>query len=442
MNRLSKRAFLLGASALAGTAVLAACGQQAGESGGTSPQKTSGPVKVTFWSTHPGHPTADEDLVKQYNAGQQDVQVQYEFQGSYADIANKLTAALQAQQAPDVPLLSDVWWFKFFLQKTLLPLDDYIKQEKIDPKDYVDPLINEGTRNGKVYWVPFARSTPLFYYNKDLFQKAGVPDRGPKNWDEWLKDYVPKLKSAAPSGKAFILGDAGSYIAWTFQGVIWQFGGRYSDENFKMMVAEPNGVKAGNLYRDAIKDGWGVRPQSADTEYRTGQTPAYIQSTAGLAASEAAAKDKFQVGTAFLPEGPAGFGCPTGGSGMAILSTVPPDRRLAAMKWIGYATGTKGTIWWSQNTGYMPVRKSAQASSEMQEFFKQRPNFKTVIDQLPKTRPQDSARVFVPNGDDYIGKALDRITTGQEDVQKVFTELSTQLTNEAQPVIRQVQALK
>ena len=281
MKTLSKRAFLRSAGALAGTAVLAACGGQAGESGtGTSPQKTSGPVKVTFWSTHPGHPTADEDLVKQYNASQQDVQVQYEFQGSYADIANKLTAALQAQQAPDVPLLSDVWWFKFFLQKTLLPLDDYIKQEKIDTKDYSDPLINEGTRNGKVYWVPFARSTPLFYYNKDLFQKAGVPDRGPKNWDEWIKDYVPKLKPAAPSGKAFILGDAGSYIAWTFQGIIWQFGGRYSDENFKMMVAEPNGVKAGNLYRDAIKDGWGTRPQSADTEFRTGQSPAYIQSTA------------------------------------------------------------------------------------------------------------------------------------------------------------------
>ena len=434
---------------MAGAALLAACGGSAGSGGSgstasqpaaASPQKSSGPVKITFWSSHPGHPTADEDLVKQYNSSQQDVQVQYEFQGAYADIANKLTAALQANQAPDVPLLSDVWWFKFFLSKNLIALDDYVKQEKIDTKDYVDSLINEGVRSGKLYWVPFARSTPMFYYNKELWQKAGLPDRGPKNWDEFVKDFTPKLQAVAPSGKSFILGDGGSYIAWTFQGVIWQFGGEYSDENFKMKVNEPNGVKAGTLWHDAIKDGWGTRPQSADTEYRTGQTPAYMQSTATLAANESAAK--FPVGTAFLPEGPAGFGCCTGGAGMGIMNTTPPDRRDAAMKWIGYATGPQGTTTFAKATGYMPVRKSAQTSPEMQDFFKQHPNFKTSIDQAPKTRPQDSARVFVPNGDAIIGKALDRITTGQEDVQKVFNELADDLTREAAPIVKQVQALK
>jgi sn-glycerol 3-phosphate transport system substrate-binding protein len=89
----------------------------------------------------------------------------------------------------------------------------------------------------------------------------------------------------------------------------------------------------------------------------------------------------------------------------------------------------------------MPVRKSAENSPEMQEFFKQHPNFKTAIDQLPKTRAQDSARVFVPNGDDIISKALDRITTNQEEVATVFKQLSDDLTREAQPVIRQVKAL-
>src|SRR5438093_9169866 len=231
MKVFSKRVLLRSAGGIGGVALLAACGQQGGESqpAGSSAAKSSGPVKITFWSIHPGSPTADEDTVKAYNAGQQDVQVQYEFQGSYADLANKLTAALQANQAPDVPLLSDVWWFKFYLNKQLLPLDDYFKAEKIDTKDYVDSLFNEGVRSGKSYWVPFARSTPIFYYNKEVWSKAGLPDRGPKNWDEFAKDWTPKLKSAAPSGKSFIIGDEGSYLAWTFQSIIWQFGGEYSD---------------------------------------------------------------------------------------------------------------------------------------------------------------------------------------------------------------------
>ena len=88
------------------------------------------------------------------------------------------------------------------------------------------------------------------------------------------------------------------------------------------------------------------------------------------------------------------------------------------MKWIAYATGTD-TVFWSQNTGYMPVRQAALQSPEMQAFYQQHPNFKTTVDQLPKTRPQDSARELIPNGDDIIGKGLERITANGEPAQTV-----------------------
>ena len=50
----------------------------------------------------------------------------------------------------------------------------------------------------------------------------------------------------------------------------------------------------------------------------------------------------------------------------------------------------------------------------MKTFFESHPNFKTTVDQLPKTRPQDSARELVPNGDEIIGKGLERITANGE----------------------------
>ena len=62
----------------------------------------------------------------------------------------------------------------------------------------------------------------------------------------------------------------------------------------------------------------------------------------------------------------------------------------------------------------MPVRNAALQSPEMKAFFEQHPNFKTTVDQLPKTRPQDSARELVPNGDQIIGKGLERITANGE----------------------------
>ncbi len=450
----SRRALLKSLAGVASLALLSACqggGQSstaptaapAAASGGaatTAPARvaeTGSGVKVTFWGAFGGH-NADvlQQLVQRFNDAQKDVQVTLENQNTYEDLAAKLTTALQAKNAPEVVQLSDVWWFKFYLNKTLAPLNDLMVGASIKPTDYVDVFYKESERNGQQVWLPFARSTPIFYYNKDAWQKAGLPDRGPKSWDEFTKDFVPKLKSQGQVVHA--LGGAASYAAWVFQGMVWQFGGAYSDPDFIIRIAEPGAVKAGELWRSAVKEGWAVASKTPNTDFDSGAALSYMDSTAGIAGHESAAK--FGVGTAFLPEGPAGFGCCTGGSGLAIVASTPAEKQQAAMKWIGHATGTD-TVFWSQNTGYMPVRNAALTGPETQEFFKTHPNFKTSVDQLPKTKPQDSARELIPNGDQIIGKGLERITTNSEDPATVLKDVAEQLNKEKEPVLRALKAL-
>jgi sn-glycerol 3-phosphate transport system substrate-binding protein len=126
---------------------------------------------------------------------------------------------------------------------------------------------------------------------------------------------------------------------------------------------------------------------------------------------------------------------------MAITAaTTDSAMQQAAMQWLAYATGTD-TVFWSQNTGYMPVRQAALQSPEMQSFYQQHPNFKTTVDQLPKTRPQDSARELVPNGDSIIGTGLDRIIYNGEPAEPVFKDVADQLNNEKQPVLRTLKDL-
>src|SRR5438552_13746550 len=120
---------------------------------------------------------------------------------------------------------------------------------------------------------------------------------------------------------------------------------------------------------------------------------------------------------------------------MAIVASTPTEKQQAAMKFMAFATGTD-TVFWSQNTGYMPVRNAAVQSQEMKTFYESHPNFKTTVDQLPKTRPQDSARELVPNGDEIIGKGLERITANNEPADTVFKDVADQLHNEMQPVLR------
>jgi sn-glycerol 3-phosphate transport system substrate-binding protein len=398
---------------------------------------TGSTATITYWGAFGGH-NADvqQQLVDRYNASQKDVQVTLENQNDYPTLAAKLTAALQARNVPEVVLLSDTWWFKFYLNKSLQPLDDLMAAEKISASDYVDVFYKETVRAGKQVVLPFARSTPIFYYNKDAWAKAGLPDRGPNTWDEFNTDFAPKLKPLAPAAHSF--GGAASYSAWVFQGVDWAYGGSYSDPDFTMRIQEPNSVKAGELWRSMVASGVGQASKDPSTDFNSGAALSYLDSTAGLAGHEAAAK--FKVGTAFLPSGPSGFGCCTGGSGMAITAASPKEKQQAAMKFLAYATGTD-TVFWSQNTGYMPVRNAALQGAEMKAFFEAHPNFKTTADQLPKTRPQDAARELVPNGDEIIGKGLERITSNGEAADAVFKDVADQLDTEKQPVLRALKDL-
>ncbi len=446
MAKLTRRHMLGVLAAGAGALTVGGLGARAAQAATTAPSgaparvsRLGSQVMITYWGSFSGNlGDAEQAVVKRFNESQSDVQVDYQFQGSYEDTAQKLTAALQARQAPDVSLLSDVWWFKFYLSRQLAPMDEFMQKYNVPADDYVDSLYTEGVRNGQLYWLPFARSTPIFYYNVEAFQAAGLPNRGPETWEEfvsWAPALVQKDGSGNVTRYAFAHPGAASYVAWLFQGVIWQWGGRYSDPDFKIRIAEPEGVAAGEFYRSTVTQGWANVPQNIDNDFRTGISAAMMGSTAGLRGH--IDNSSFTVGTAFLPKGPAGFGCCTGGSGMALLSSSPKEKQEAGFKFIAFATSTDTTAFWSQNTGYMPVRKSA-IEGPMRDFYERNPQFLTAVRQLPLTQPQDAARVFVPNGDQTIGKGLERILIQRENPADVWKDVAQQLERDAAPVRRQL----
>ncbi len=323
----------------------------------------------------------------------------------------------------------------------LAPLNDLIAANGVDTSDYVDSLYNEGVRDGVSYWLPMARSTPLFYYNKEAFSEVGL-DTAPENLADLLAvaGEVVQKDGDSVTRSAFAHPNSASYIAWLFQDVIWRYKGSYSDPDFTIRINEPNGVEAGEFYHSSVVDGWATTPADPVTDFANSLTASIMASTGSLRGLTETIGDKFPFGTAFLPEART-FGCCTGGAGLAVLTGSPPEKQEAAFTFIEFTTSTEATTFWSQNTGYMPVRKSAATSPEMQAFFEENPNFKTAVDQLKLTRPRDSARVFIPNGDQIIGKGLERITVNREEAQPVFDEVAATLTEEAKPVLEALAAL-
>lgn len=397
-------------------------------------KQTGSTVEITYWGSWTDkNAEAEAEVVKRFNESQTDVKVNYEFAGTYEETANKLTTALAAKQTPDVSALSDVWWFKFYLAGALAPLNDFITAEGIDRTDYVDSLINEGYRQDTQWWMPFARSTPLFYYNVDMFNEVGL-EGPPETWSAFaeIAPQLVKKDGDTVTQSAFAHAGGASYIAWLFQCVTWAFGGAYSDPDFTIRIAEEGSVNAGEFFRKSVEDGWATTPDDAETDFTTGLTASTLASTGSLGGITREAQVNFK--TAFLPQ-EVGPGVCTGGAGLAVLANVPAEKQAAAFKYIAFATSPEITSFWSQETGYMPVRKSASQDPSMVDFFAQNPNFKTAVDQLAITKPQDVARSFVPGGDQMIGGGLERITINNEDPQTVFEDVKAELEEAAEPVV-------
>ena len=439
---MDRRSFLSVLALSTASVSLAAC---AGTSS-TDPQaKKNSPgsgevTELTWWSNHPGSSKDIEtEIISRFEKENPDIKINLIDAGkNYEEAAQKFNAALTGSDLPDIVVLSDVWWYNFAINGQIANVDELAKEANVDLSSYVQPLYEDYAYDGGHFALPFARSTPLFYYNKDAWKKAGLPDRGPKSWDEMDK-WATKLADANPDMQAFGWGDAVDYLGWIFQGPLWSKGGAYSDE-WELKFTDPKTIEAVEWLKKVTdeKEGYSYVGNDMAMEFSTGRAAATVLSTGDL--SGITENAKFDLGTAFLPNPNGDGACPTGGAGLAIPAGIDKNRQIAAIKFIDFVTNDQNTAYWSQNVGYMPVRKTAMELDEQKKFMEENPNFKTAIEQLPDTRPQDYARVFLPGADQEIGGAFEKIVTNRDDVKKTLTDLEKTLQsiydNQVKPVIK------
>ncbi|GAA3296861.1 ABC transporter substrate-binding protein [Dactylosporangium vinaceum] len=431
-GEISRRRFLGLAAGGLSAAALAAC------SGGPSTTSTDSSGKpetldytgvkpagtITFWSSNPGSSQeVTQQIIDAFHQSQSDIKVQLVSAGStYEDIAQKFQAAQAGGTLPDLVVLSDVWWFRYYLQDSIVPLDGLFKALNWDTGDYREQLLSDYKYKGATWAVPWARSTPLFYWNKAHFAAAGLPDRAPKTWDEFA-EWAPKLKSAnAGLQNAFQLPALAGYAGWSFQNNLWGTGGGWSaKETFDVTCDKPESVQALQFLADAVYKGkWsGVAGKDSTQDLSAGAVSATVGSTGSLVGILKVAK--FDVGAGFLPGGPKSTSpvCPTGGAGVGIPKKIKPENQVAAATFIKFLTSPANTLKFAQATGYMPVRKSADTSA----LTSKTPQSQVAIDQLAATRNQDWARVFLPGADQEMANACAEILTKNGDVQTQLTKL-------------------
>lgn len=419
----------LGSAALA----LAACGGPS-----TGPAATTAAADIDFtnvkpapsidyWSSHPGQSREVETkLVAAFNAANPGITVNLITAGAtYEDIAQKFQTAQSAKSGlPGVILLSDVWWFRYYMNNNIIPLDSALKVLSVNTGDYRDSLVKDYQYAGKQWAMPYARSTPLFYYNKDHFKAAGLPDRAPTTWLEFA-EWAPKLKSSTQAKYAYMYPALAGYAGWTLQNNLWAWGTGWS-KDWNITCDSEDAITAMQWVQDSVyKGAWaGVASKTATDDLAAGIASTTLSSTGSLIGILTTAK--FPVGVGFLPGGPKVTTnvCPTGGSGLGIPAGITKEQQLTAAMFIKFVGEPANAALFSSATGYMPVRKSADMSAVLAKT----PQIQTAIDQLAVTRVQDNARVFLPGADQEMAKATAKIVTQQGDVKSTMADLKKTLT--------------
>ena len=328
-----RQAFGFGAAA-ASVPLLASCagGGSGGEAtvydqpSGDVPAEYADRQRVVMWSNFTSrNGSVLQKNIDAFNESQEDIFCEVQIFEGYDNVASKLTASLQAQQAPDISILSDVDWNRFYLNDALEPLTGYF-DDSFGPDAFSERFITEGTVKDDIWWLPFGRSTPLFYYNRDLFAEVGLPDRAPETYDEY-REWGQELNSFSGGGdvtmRAYPGGDD-----WYFQGSSWAFGGGYSD-GMDMQFTTDATVAALEFDRAFIfddKSGYLSTDHAAD--FVAGTAATILNSTGALTSVVEAAE--FEVGCGFLPEQET-VGVPTGGGGVSIFRYASEERKQAAM---------------------------------------------------------------------------------------------------------------
>ena len=360
----------------------------------TQAPSADGKIEINFWHAMGGvNGEATEALVKAFNESQDEIVVKSEYQGTYDDMITKLKATMQSGNMPDVCQMYDIGT-KFMTDSGYaVPVQDMFESTGYDPSTVMDIITSYYTVNGKQMAMPFNVSTPMLYYNKDVFKAAGLdPEKPPKTYDEVL-EYSKKIveSGAAP------VGFAQAIYGWFFEQQIAGQGKYYANnENGRKdaatavdFVDNGAGLKIFETWKKLMDSGYAANYGSttADTQtaFFAGQTAMIIESTAIL--KNATNSSDFEIGTGYLPkieENPDG-GVIIGGASLWMMDNKDEARKNAAWKFIEYSTTPEAQANWSMSTGYFAINPAAYETPDMKAFIEANPNFVTAINQLKDT---------------------------------------------------------
>lgn len=326
------------------------------------------------------------EMVGDYNKAQKEIYVEPIYAGSYREAMEKAQTAIMAGKPPAVAVLDAPVLLTLLDMDAIIPLDEYIEQEggKTYVDTFVDAFMKIARHEGSIWSIPWQRSTPVFYYNKDSFREVGLdPNKPPETWED-VVEYAKKLTKRDASGKVVRWGVEIPINFWLLKPLILQSDGILDNESGTKVYFDTEPVREAFQFLRRLAFEEKVMPAVREwgasvSDFAAGATAMLYNSTGALTFIRKSTK--YDFGTAFLPRHKKQL-CIEGGGNFFIFKKTKKEKQDAAWKFIKWMTSPENAAKWSLGSGYVAVKKAAFEVPEYKEYLAKWPQAKTAYYQL------------------------------------------------------------
>lgn len=367
----------------------------------------------------------------------------------FEDYPNRILLSHAGGIAPDV-IRQNMDFSMGWIRKGMnLPLDSYIDgPDGIDRKDFI-PILWDGLKHEeKTYGVPQDINLIGLYYNRDLFDKAGMayPDES-WTWEDLKRAGERLTVDADKDGRAEVVGLDFAWNWWSLRPFIYQAGGRFwSSDGKRTVIDSPEAVEALRYFKSLMRSYSFTRSSSTrgglgpDKFFEAGKVAIYLDGSWRTPSVKKNAP-KLNFGVAPLPRGKVATSV-SGSCYWAISSgTKHPD---AAWKLVKFLSSKEAlTKYWQYLWVAPPARWSSLRSPEFKEVtgadgkipaLESEAEYKAMAAWIPEILERNETTVelchpYLDRLTLHLGEAVDRVLLEDADPAEAL-KVAARKTNE------------
>lgn len=400
----SRRDFLRASAAFGAGGLLAACGGvpatqeptgdvsaaadagAASAAGVSSTPPTGEATTVRLLTTH-GAALAPFIEASLANFATEHPEVKVEWEDLTEGYYDRLNVQLASGTLPDVVNLRSFDMYDWYRLGNLYDISPFLTSDAgVKPDDLVTAILQTCQFDGKYFGLPYDASVEIVYYNKDMFDQAGVavPE------DSWTwDDMLEKAKALSkPDEQTYGFARLPPYTDWQVEPWILSNGGKIiNDERTEWTMVGPEAEGAIQFIVDLVKTHNVAPPAEAQSDvnlFVIGKAGMYVSGQWEIPGNREAVKFNWDV--AALPTGPKSHSPIThGGTYVMNAKTKVPEAAWQIQRWITAQDDWQSNVYGA--SGYsIPSLKTVSSDAWLKPINEGKPpkNAQVVLDELEK----------------------------------------------------------